>query len=179
MNKKTTLIVLAVLVIGFGVLIVLVQNYTDFFKRTDTVVRQDANIDFDIISDQQIPEETVVLKIATSGGLCSPGVGCRSEIIILKDGTYLRQDVMSPLTTGELPIEKVDSLIKLIEETDFAAIKSKAFKGTCPTAYDGQETTYTFYPMMEEIPSCVYEIDENSALFKQVFELTGVVYGKL
>ncbi len=111
--------------------------------------------------------ETMV-SITKHGGLCQTGKECSSSRNILADGT-----IQNGKETKKLTPEQTKKLKDLIASTDFAAIKAKPFLGTCPIAYDGQETTYLFYTndgAKEEIPSCKYEIDPNQPLIKFINE---------
>ena len=64
----------------------------------------------------------------------------------------------------------LSTLQTLVATADFEAIKSRPFKGDCPTAYDGQETVYTFGAPggFETIASCTVAIDSSLPLFAAV-----------
>jgi hypothetical protein len=61
----------------------------------------------------------------------------------------------------------VDAVRTEVARADFAAIKAKPFTGTCPTAYDGSEVTYTFAAASgsQVLPSCKYALDARHPLF--------------
>jgi hypothetical protein len=67
----------------------------------------------------------------------------------------------------------LDELARQIDTADFVALKSKEFTGQCPTAYDGEEATYTFVTPkgIEVLASCKIAIDEKSALFMKVRDI--------
>lgn len=109
------------------------------------------------------------------GGLCIYG-DCISDITVNRDGSFLDKDGGGGQKSGVLDKKRVDELVTEIDRTDFNAIKSRKFVGTCPTAYDGQEFIYTFYlaNSQERISSCQYALDSNSPLFvkiQQILEL--------
>jgi hypothetical protein len=66
--------------------------------------------------------------------------------------------------------EVLSTLQTLIATTDFRVIKSRPFIGDCPTAYDGQETIYSFGTPdgVETIASCTVAIDSSLPLFAAV-----------
>lgn len=115
---------------------------------------------------QNKKERTILLKIETSGGLCPGNVTCSSRISIQSDGSWITDSN----TKGKISLSKIEKLENLIDSTDFAAMKEKKFTDTCPTAYDGQESIYTFYTLSgeERISSCETEIDNNAPLFKEI-----------
>src|SRR5262249_42455816 len=111
----------------------------------------------------EIRAQETILKVISTGGMCPHGA-CRSEVIIDLSGSYTWTE--GPSRTryeqlrgkGQIPSKEMQSLLKEIEMTDFEKIKSHKFLGICPTAYDGQETTYVFPKTKSEevIPSCKY-----------------------
>ena len=62
------------------------------------------------------------------------------------------------------------ALLVAITKADFVALKSRPFTGTCPVAYDGQETIYTFATASgaERIASCEVVVDPAAPLFVAV-----------
>lgn len=124
------------------------------------------------------PEATseLMLKINASGGLCQYGT-CNSEIIIKENGSY-SYILDNSKKNGVIPQSDASALRKLIQEADFVAIKSKKYNAVCPSAYDGQELTYTFYPSGEKIASCSVAIDEASPLFKLIGNLLNKIYAQ-
>ena len=104
-----------------------------------------------------------LLNIKSSGGLCPNGNVCSSTKIIMNDGSILIDNKLK--TKADLT-----KLISLINTANFDEIRSKKFTGTCPTAYDGQEVTYTFYTLTvtQTISNCEFEIDNKSPLFSEI-----------
>ncbi len=112
--------------------------------------------------DQYVP---ILASITQQGGLCQTGKVCSTSINVYEDGVIKIDDKESKKITKE----QVNEFKRLIATTDFTALKSKPFTGTCPTASDGQEILYLFYTdkgTKEDVPSCKYEIDTNQPLFK-------------
>lgn len=117
----------------------------------------------------------VMLKVASTGGLCPYGL-CRSETVITENGSYTYTGGSVMQKTGAFSPEEVATLRRLIDQADFAVIKAKPFTGICPTAYDGQEMTYTFSPSQEVIASCTTAIDAQHQLFAHISNLLAKVY---
>jgi hypothetical protein len=106
--------------------------------------------------------------VETRGGECPKGA-CGSTIAIEPDG---RVHATAPERTdlGTLTDVTLESLVTEIEKADFAALKSRPFTGTCPVAFDGQETVYTFMTAAgpERIASCEFVVDPTAPLFVAV-----------
>lgn len=104
-----------------------------------------------------------VLSVTKRGGLCAPGKLCSTITTVLSDGSVTREGK----DIKKLSKEQITSLQQQIKQTDFEAIKQSKFTGTCPTAYDGQETVYTINSesTKEELPSCTYNLDLKIPLF--------------
>lgn len=79
---------------------------------------------------------------------------------------------------GTFSAEEITALRQLINQTDFAVIRAKPFTGTCPTAFDGPELIYTFYPSQEVIASCRVAIDDQHPLFVYINGLMTKVYSQ-
>jgi hypothetical protein len=130
-------------------------------------------------SPSVVAQRGPVVGIRSFGGLCPGGVVCQSELTIFADGTYLVvHDDMSE-SGGQLNPGKVEALVDIIRQTDFEAVRARPFTGTCPTAYDGQESVFAFYTEsgVEEVDSCQTEIDSNSPLFRSLLELETAIWG--
>ena len=71
---------------------------------------------------------------------------------------------------GTIPAAALDALTVEIARANFPLIESRPFTDTCPMAYDGQETIYTFHlpTGTEEIATCKVAIDPNHPLFLAV-----------
>lgn len=110
-----------------------------------------------------------LLSITLVGGLCIDGL-CRDKIVINRDGSYSYKDSEHRKKAGVLEQKDITVLNFLTDRTDFNRIKSKKFEGTCPTAYDGAEKTYTFYTQggVETFSDCQVQIDPHQPLFKRL-----------
>ena len=113
-------------------------------------------------------EPVVLLTVETRGGLC-PNGPCESLIAIESDGS-VHQVRPSAEDLGTIPSATLDALTVEIARANFPLIESRPFTDTCPTAYDGQETVYTFHlpTSREEIATCKVAIDPNHPLFLAV-----------
>lgn len=123
--------------------------------------------------DVNLSPSDVVLKISFDGGLVADGRTGHHEFVVTRAGNYSRTGDVDRIRKGVLSKLELEELIQEINSADYVALKSKAFTGTCPSAYDGDEATYTFYSQkgVEVIASCKFEIDMKSALFKKVWEI--------
>lgn len=106
-----------------------------------------------------------LLTVETRGGECPTGP-CGSLITIGSDGSVY-QVLPTAEDLGTIPHAELDALTAEIERANFALIESRPFVGQCPTAFDGQETIYTFHlpTSDEEIATCKVAIDPNQPLF--------------
>ena len=109
-----------------------------------------------------------LVVVETRGGECDDGP-CGQTITIDRDGR-VHVAAKPPNDLGTVTPEVLDTLDALIAATDFGAIKSHPFTGECPTAYDGQETIYTFSAPggVETIASCSVVVDPALPLFAAV-----------
>ncbi len=126
-------------------------------------------------STPKIDGLSMVLAINGSGGMCMYG-GCISQTTVYANGTYfVSQGAGSTLEVkrGELNATRVNALVASIRNTDFDAIRSREFSGTCPIAYDGQQFEYIFdnSGKTEILNSCKQEIDYDSPLFRAIANL--------
>jgi hypothetical protein len=110
-----------------------------------------------------------LLTIRYTGGMC-PNGACDTLLTINRDGTYARTSAQTPPKRGTLSPAQVAALTREMARADFARMKAVKFTGTCPSAYDGQELTYTFFTASgpEVLASCTVDIDEASPLFVAV-----------
>ena len=117
--------------------------------------------------DQPIPVDGPLAVIYRHGGLCVTGGECQSTMTIQNDGTYTVTVNGQEPTEGSLTAEQVAQINTLISETDFDTILNTPFTGDCPTAYDGQETVYTFYQTggAMELANCTVTVDPEAPLF--------------
>lgn len=104
-----------------------------------------------------------LVSVVNRGGLCPVGDPCTNERTVDSTGS-VKQDKKE---VKKITVDQVKELQTLINETDFAAIKNKPFTGTCPIAFDGQETVYTFQTPKgnEVLEGCKYDIDTKLPLF--------------
>jgi hypothetical protein len=109
-----------------------------------------------------------LVSVEYRGGECPSGA-CDRLLNIEADGR-IHEVIPKDRVLGTAPPEVVDALRTEVEQADYAAIKSRPFTGTCPTAVDGQETTYTFHVTTgdREIASCTVAIDPADPLFVAV-----------
>jgi hypothetical protein len=109
-----------------------------------------------------------LVTVETRGGLCAQG-DCGLTIAIEADGR-VHAIAPAPAELGTAPDAAIEALTTEIAQTDFAALKSRPFTGTCPIAYDGQETVYTFTTASgaERIASCEVIVDPGAPLFVAV-----------
>jgi hypothetical protein len=129
----------------------------------------------------QRPTESLLLPLAPPlltyqrvGGRCMYGA-CLTEIVIYRDRTFLLVDGTGFKQAGRLQRRVLPALTQAIQTADFNAIRAKKFTGTCPTAFDGQESIYKFYPQsqmgvdapIELIASCTVQINSTDPVFAQ------------
>jgi len=112
------------------------------------------------------PEPFALVAIEQTGGECAEGM-CTRLVNIEGDGT-LHEVIPKDVVLGVVPEELRDALRIEIERADYRQIASRPFTGTCPTAYDGQQITYTFHPSTGDrtIDSCKVAIDPSHPLFR-------------
>ena len=122
-----------------------------------------------------------IFKMVTRGGLCQYG-GCWSEIHVKDNGEWeFKSGDREKSVSGQINKTKSLELTQLINSTEFNKLRESKFTGLCPTAYDGSENLYTFYTKngTEEIRSCVTQIDPDWPLFKNVSEVTGLIFSEI
>lgn len=109
-------------------------------------------------------ESKTLVAITNRGGFCQAGATCESTITVDSTGV-VKQDGKEMKQLNQSQIQELQGLIAA---TDFEAIKKTKFTGTCPIAFDGQETVYTITTdtSAEELPGCKYEINAEAPLFK-------------
>ena len=114
------------------------------------------------------PVPIAIVSIETRGGECATGA-CGWLVNIEADGT-LHEVIPTDQVLGTVPEPLIEALRIEVEQANYPLLQSKPFTGECPTAFDGQETIYTFHVATgdEEIASCTVAIDENHPLFRAV-----------
>ena len=109
-----------------------------------------------------------LVTVETRGGDCPDGA-CGSTIVIEADG---RVHVTAPVPAelGSVDQATFEGLTTEIAQADFPAMKSRPFTDTCPIAFDGQETIYTFNTAsgVERIATCEVIVDPADPLFVAV-----------
>lgn len=116
------------------------------------------------------------LAAAPLASLERRGGVCASTKSMCDDVTTLTGDGNITYGSGEhyqVSGEDLAKLKELIAKTDFAAIRTHKFSGTCPMAYDGQESVYTFYTAggPERLASCEIAFDPWSEPFKTFYNM--------
>jgi hypothetical protein len=121
------------------------------------------------------PHPHLLVAVDSHGGLCADGAECRSSVEIRSDGAVLRGG-QQPSILGHAEPAQVARLQSAIATADFRALASRTFTGTCPTAYDGQETVYRFpLPTGDvRLASCEVELDPNDPLFIAIADILSV-----
>jgi hypothetical protein len=110
----------------------------------------------------------VIVSVETRGGECASGL-CTRLLNIEADG-HIHEVIPKDEVLGTVPVEVVDALQVEVERANYRLLRSRPFTGTCPTAYDGQETIYTFHASRGDqvIESCKVAIDPKHPLFQGV-----------
>jgi len=109
-----------------------------------------------------------LVSVEMRGGECPSG-SCDRLLNIEADGS-IHEVIPKDRVLGTAPPEVIDALRVEVEQADYLKIRSKPFTGTCPIAFDGQETIYTFHVTTgdREIASCTVAIDPADPLFVAV-----------
>ena len=115
--------------------------------------------------------DALLASVQLTGGECPTGT-CSSRFDVYRDGRVERPDgppqQLDAATLGRLHAQ--------VEGADWEAILARPFTGECPTAYDGQEITYTFHAVggPVTIASCSVQIDPGQEPFST---LMGALFG--
>ena len=114
----------------------------------------------------------MLVRVLDHGGLCADGQECAVRTDVLADGSVSRQ-FMGGGDTYQVETDRFQQLVALITATDFSALGSQPFTGTCPTAFDGAERVYTFATAAGPITlaGCQVEIDHTAPLIAMVDEI--------
>lgn len=121
----------------------------------------------------------VEFAVARSGGLCitadEAGALCGLTIVVRDDGTWRAEGTMPPAPAEGSVAEGAASRLASIVDDGWDALTARPFTGTCPIAYDGQETIYTVRRIptgpgaeladaaVREIASCTYDLKHADA----------------
>jgi len=106
-----------------------------------------------------------VVTVTIHGGECATAP-CDQTVYLEADGR-VHAAAKPPNDLGHVPPAPMTALTAAIAATDFAAVRSHPFAGTCPTAVDGQELIFEFSTASgtQRISSCEVAIDWGSPLF--------------
>ena len=120
-----------------------------------------------------------LLTLTMRGGLCAPGA-CETSYYVEHDGR-VHLAAKPPNELGYLVEQELADLRAAIGAADFDDIRSHAFAGTCPTAYDGQEMVLEFATPAgtQQIASCEVAFDWNAPLFNAVAVALWPIVGPL
>jgi hypothetical protein len=94
-----------------------------------------------------------IVTVVRHGGHCRTGTVCRT-VLRISDS---RVSAAGFAPRRLRPTERA-SLLRAIRSLDFAAIRARPFEGTCPTAYDGQESIYRFRGFARPLASCTFDL---------------------
>jgi hypothetical protein len=109
-----------------------------------------------------------LVSVETRGGECPDGT-CSTRYEVFSDGRVVRDDG----ATDTMDADVAARLAELVEAADWAAITARPFTGECPTAYDGQELVYTFWPAGGEVTvaTCSVQVDPGQEPFATLDDL--------
>ena len=109
-----------------------------------------------------------MISIETRGGECVSGPCDR--LVNIDDNGRIHEVIPKDRVVGTVPKDILEALQIEMVQANYNLLQSRPFSVTCPTAFDGQETIYTFHIPTgdEEIASCKVAIDENHPLFRAV-----------
>jgi hypothetical protein len=114
-----------------------------------------------------------LVTITTRAGLCvETGRMCESLVVVYGDGRIYDPAAIELATISP---DRLAALEAAIRATDFAALRSHPFTGTCPTAYDGQELVFEFDTRggVERIATCEVDVDFGQPLFVALSRVIG------
>ena len=122
---------------------------------------------------QPAAQDGPLVTVEATGGHCLEGT-CRSVVAIEADGR-VHQTEPAQMEIHQVTTASIDVLRAAIGTTDFEAIRSRPFLGTCPTAFDGQELVYTVETAhgQERIATCDVEVDPQAPLFTAIHAILG------
>jgi hypothetical protein len=94
-----------------------------------------------------------LVTVVRHGGLCAARTECRT-VLRITDTTISGQGYISRRLT---PAART-ALLRAIRMLELRYLRAHPFKGVCPTAYDGAESTYRFRGFSTALPSCTYDL---------------------
>jgi hypothetical protein len=94
-----------------------------------------------------------LVRVVRDGGFCRPP-GCPPTWLQISETTISGDGYVSR------PLKPADraALLRAIGKLDVAYLRSHPFKGTCPTAYDAQKSTYRFRGFAPAVAECTYDV---------------------
>jgi hypothetical protein len=122
---------------------------------------------------QASPITGPLVTVETRGGECPAGA-CGQTTVVERDGR-VHLTAPAPAELGAVDPTLLEALRVEIDRADFAALASRPFTGECPTAFDGQETIFTFETSngSHRFASCEVEIDTDAPLFAATLAAVG------
>jgi len=107
----------------------------------------------------------LLVSVAGRGGECPAGT-CEWRADLFGDGRVRHGDG----TTRQVDPDAAAAVAAAIAAADWDAILARPFTGECPTAFDGQELTYTFQVdgRRIEVASCSVQIDPGQEPFAAI-----------
>ena len=106
-----------------------------------------------VASPARVAADAPIVIVTRHGGLCRTASECRSTLTITD--TTISGDGYRPRHLA--PADR-SALLRAIGQIDVAYLHAHPFKGTCPMAYDGQESIYRFRGFARSLPGCTYEL---------------------
>jgi len=100
-----------------------------------------------------------IVTVIRHGGLCVSGSECRSVLRITDASVAAPGYVTRRLSAGDRA-----ALLRAIDALDLAVLRKHPFDGTCPTAYDGQESIYRFRGFAYPLAGCTYDLRRVAAV---------------
>jgi hypothetical protein len=124
---------------------------------------------------QASPIAGPLVTVEARGGDCPAGA-CGQTTVVERDGR-VHLIAPAPAELGTVDLTLLEALRVEIDQADFAAIAGRPFTGECPTAFDGQETIFTFETSTgsHRLASCEVEVDLDAALFRAALAAIGSV----
>ena len=119
-----------------------------------------------------VPSGTLA-SVEQRGGEC-PAATCDTTIYLDADGR-VHVSAKPPNDLGTATSAQVQALEAAMAATDFGALRTPAFSGECPMAYDGQELVFTFTTAAgtERLASCESALDYSAPVFKALAAALG------
>jgi hypothetical protein len=94
-----------------------------------------------------------LVTVVRHGGLCIDRSECRTVYRVTDTRITAAGFLPRRLAPGERR-----ALLRAIRALDLAAVRARPFTGTCPIAYDGQESIYRFRGVSQPLASCTYDL---------------------